>query len=260
MTEQLDKKQLTSIMYQVQRRHVSGHSLVKVLGFDDTVEHQEFGDLSLTPNTIGLPRTLNKFLELVSTSDDDSDLGAGIGGILIVYLDSNYDEKEKTILLNGTTPVLINLTDIQELQYVCAIPGTLGISGGAVGTITLREISSGDSIECITPGRNQSSTAKRTIPRGFTGYLVGWRCSAMKQLMTFHLKSDITQKRELALGVFHIQDTQLSESGGPSGFIDTDFALCPAKSTTKVMAKAEAAGAQASAGFTILLIRNIDTD
>lgn len=99
--------------------------------------------------------------------------GAGIGSIRVDYLDANGVRQSETITLNGVTAVASVATDIEQILAVTAT--TVGTSGGAVGTITIRVVAAGATLEVIAIGACQTLSADYTVPvrqRAFVALLI----------------------------------------------------------------------------------------
>ena len=106
--------------------------------------------------------TAAETLQLVSTDADDNSAGTGARTVQIYGLDTNYDEIDEVVTLNGTTPVL---TANQYLRCNRMIIRTAGSSEGAEGTITTE--TAGGTIQAqVNNGFNQSLMAIWTVPAG----------------------------------------------------------------------------------------------
>ena len=92
-------------------------------------------------------------LSLVSTSTSDT------GTIKIRYLDGDLIERNEAIVLNGTTPVLTNATDIRAINNAYYVDGA-GVIGNVIGT------SGGATYLSITAGSIQFNTTMQRVPAG----------------------------------------------------------------------------------------------
>ena len=117
---------------------VPGARLIKVPGLHEVnVPTTSLGDISLIPSVITTPRPDGNSLEVVSSSTSDVAAGGGIESICIRYLDTDGNEQEKTLAMNGQTPVDAG-TDIYDVQWMHAgVVATLG--DVAVGNISLQD-------------------------------------------------------------------------------------------------------------------------
>jgi hypothetical protein len=116
-----------------------------------------------------VPPTQARIHQLVST--DDSDNGATATGALTVKvfgLDTNFDEIDETVTLDGDT----NVPTIQEFLRIYRIE-VLTVGSGEInaGTITATADTDGTVTAEIAIGDGQTQMAIYTIPNGFTGYM-----------------------------------------------------------------------------------------
>ena len=108
-------------------------------------------------------------MSIVSTSVNDTSTGTGLRSIELHYLDSDLKEKVETVVLNGTTPVLTQSTDIHFINLFHVV--TFGAGKAAAGDI----IASNNGVtyaEIITGNLVQTSTA-RMIPANKKLYVAG---------------------------------------------------------------------------------------
>jgi hypothetical protein len=105
-------------------------------------------------------------------SNSSSDTSAGIGArtIKIIGLDSNYDEAEETVILNGTS----NVESVNSyLRLDRAIVLTAGSSGYNIGTINIEQSASSSVVfVSLPPQKNQTHIACFTVPNGYTAYVM----------------------------------------------------------------------------------------
>jgi hypothetical protein len=113
-------------------------------------------------------------MELVSTSVEDDPMvgatpGTGVRTVTIIYLDDTFAEKTEDIDLNGTGVVTTVATDIYRVNRIEA--KTVGSTGAAVGTISLRHLSDSPIYTSITPGNTRTRKAMYTVPLGYDLYI-----------------------------------------------------------------------------------------
>ncbi len=99
----------------------------------------------------------------------------GTACVEIEYLDSNGNEQEEVVTLNGTTPVTTTFTDG---IFVNDFYSKLSQSTGK-GNVTVR-LAGGvgaDTYNMLGIGQNKSLVPKRMVPKGKTLVLKGWDCS-----------------------------------------------------------------------------------
>jgi hypothetical protein len=102
-------------------------------------------------------------ITLVSDSAQDNPSGTGAATVVVEGLDSNFDEIQETLTLNGTVGVAGTLSFIRTHRMFVDTGNT------NVGNLT---VSIGSTVTCaIAPDMGQSQVAFYTIPRGKSGFL-----------------------------------------------------------------------------------------
>jgi hypothetical protein len=102
-------------------------------------------------------------ITVVSTSTQDKSVGTGASSIVVQGLDSNYDEVQETILLNGTANVSGSVNFLRTHRAFVDYGNT------NVGNIT---VSIGSTVTCaIAPDMGQSQVAFYTVPAGKSAFL-----------------------------------------------------------------------------------------
>lgn len=206
----------------------------------------------LTPVVAPQPGGLQ--LEIVSASANDTSAGTGIQTADLHYLDNSYVEQVKTLELDGTTPVLTVVSDINHIQWLNA--KTVGSGGVAAGDISLRGVGAGTVYEKISQGGGQSLSCRITVPAGHTGHILGWHASGIKKRIDFRLRAQRDRFDSSLLPAFLFQDSTSLENA-PSGWIPfSGWVKCAAQAQVKVSAKADLTGGEGSAGFTIMFIED----
>lgn len=115
---------------------------------------------SVTPETISVS----------SSSSSDNSTGTGARTLTLFGLDSDYNEIEETVTLNGTTPVVT--TNTWRRMFRMKID-TAGSTGSNIGTIQANYTTSTSVIfGVVGVGLNQTSIAATTVPAGKTMYIV----------------------------------------------------------------------------------------
>lgn len=107
---------------------------------------------------------------IVSDNANDTVEGIGARKVTISGLDQNYDEKNVTVDLDGTT--LVQLGD--ENSWIRIFRGIViesGTNGGSVGTLTFRNNGGTSVYGIIQPNENQTLIGAYTVPRNYTLYL-----------------------------------------------------------------------------------------
>ena len=120
-------------------------------------------------------RTAAAVVEAVSSSASDTAAGVGAQVLQVHGLDSNYNEIQEDIPLNGTTPVLGAL---MFFRINAAHIHNAGSSGTNVGDITIRDAGAGVTRSFISTGQGVSEVGLFTVPAGHTLLATGWIVSA----------------------------------------------------------------------------------
>lgn len=243
-------------LLKVGRGEIEGARIFNIPGrHDANVETTALGDISTIPNVVVLPSPGGAQLEIVSSSAlDAAPSGDGVRSVNIHYLDTSFVEQMECVLTDGATPVNTVATDIQEVQWIHT--KTIGdtANGVAVGNISLRSTDGVITYEYIEAGGNQSLSSRYTVPAAHTGYLLFWNYSAIKKRVDFYLRStNMRFDRSLLPGVFLFQDFGMGEVS-VSGALPLNFLEIPATATIKISGKADTAGGEAGASFSILVI------
>lgn len=112
--------------------------------------------------------TTAQTVQAVSTSVNDTSAGTG-GRTMEVYgLDENWEEQNETVILNGTTPVVLSNTYIRLFRTIILTAGTLETNDGDI-TVA---VSGGDVGIFIADGDGQTQHAVYTVPAGKTAYFI----------------------------------------------------------------------------------------
>jgi len=103
----------------------------------------------------------------VSTDGNDKGVATALSGartLQIYGLDSNYDEINEIVTLNGTSNVT---TSNSYLRVYRAIVRSAGSTGSNEGVISLTSSSSGYTHASISIGDNQTLKSQYTVPNGY---------------------------------------------------------------------------------------------
>lgn len=229
-----------------------------IIGRKDILSNTVFDDLSQIPSTIVIPDPGGVQLEIVSSSNNDSDSGGtnpqstGIRSVDIEYLDTAGAEQVETITMDGTNPVNTVATDIDKIQWMHGL--TAGSAGVAVGNISLRSTDAATTYEYIMADGNQSLSGRFTIPTGKTGYVGGWQASGITKIIDVRLRATVDRMTRGLITTFTFQDALLLDDAA-SGHIPFPVPLkMPAGAQIKLSAQSNVAGGDAAGHFSVLLI------
>ena len=121
--------------------------------------------------------TTGRIHDIVSTDANDTGAGTGAQTVDIFGLDTNYDEQNETVTLNGIT----NVPTVGTYQRIFRmIVRTAGSGGSNVGTITATAQVDATVTAQINPANNQTLMAIYTIPNGKRGALQSIYASIIK--------------------------------------------------------------------------------
>lgn len=113
-------------------------------------------------------------MKVSSSSADDTAAGTGARTVVVIGLDSNYDEAEETVSLNGQTAVTTTTSFIRVFRAYVATAGSGETAAGDiyVGTGTVTAGVPATVYAKIVQGNNQTLMVVWTVPAGYTAYLV----------------------------------------------------------------------------------------
>ena len=226
-----------------------------ISSYKQNISTTTLDDLSEISTTTVIPYPNGIQLAVSSSSTSDALSGSGARKVHLLYLDSNFDEVEEEIILNGTTKVNTVATDIRRIQsfYVSNL-GT--VNGTALGTISVTNTAGTLTYDVIAAGGNQSLTSHFTIPNGYTGFITNWKASSTKQAISLRLRATVEKHSKILLpGIFLFQDALALNNSAQSSVFKVPL-LCPERTDIKISAISSAGSADASASYEILLIKN----
>jgi len=184
-------------------------------------------------------------MSVVSTDANDDIAGTGARTIIVQGLDSNYDEVEETVELDGITPVT---TVNQYLRVFRAKVLTAGSGGTQAGDIIISN--GGTTYAQMLNGNNQTLMAVYTVPRNYTAFMMYGKATSEKGK-----GATIKHYIRPVGGVFNISHYAHVYEGN----YDYPFRAIPRipeKSDIDVRAFSDVADTNVSAAFDIILIHN----
>lgn len=246
---------------EIARGNISGMKLFSIPGRKNNLSTSVLDDLTQVPSTTVLGSPGGIQLEIVSSSDEDSDTGgivaqgSGARTIDIFYLDTAGAEQKETITMDGTNPVDTVATDIDFVQWMHTASVGGNANGTAVGNISLRTTDAATTFEYIAAGGNQSLSGRYKVPTGKTGYVTGWQVSGIAQRIDVRLRATVHRSnRELLPGIFLFQDIAVLKDS-TTGWIQFVVPLkMPAGAIIKMSGISENASGDAGGQFDILLV------
>lgn len=248
-------KGMFDIMAHTSPLNLSGDAFVHtrvISGFKSNVSTTVMDDITMIPGTTTIPYPNGIQLKVFSSATSDALSGIGAQKIEIHYLDTNYNELEETIIMNGTTPVNTVATDIHRIQHFYV--KQVGSNGIPTGNISLTNLAGTVTYDYITEA-NQSLYTGYTIPKNHWGFILGWHGTSTKQPASLRLRATCSRyDRTLLPGVFIIQDV-VNVNNSSSGHIPFDVPLrFPPMTDIKISALGGAGGSDVSGSFVIMLM------
>jgi hypothetical protein len=240
---------------QVLRGQVDGHNAVFVSGYNTSV--------GTTYETIWSESTVYAYpasasvMEISSSSANDTAAGTGARTVTIYGLDGNYNQINETVSLNGQTAV--NTTN-SFLRVLHLTVNTAGSGGAAAGTIYA-------GTGAVTTGKpanvygaytadGGATACIYTVPAGYTGYVFDFLVSS--GITTANAFSSLGLYGRPYGGVFDNTIQGRCANGG-SFTIPLNYPIAfSEKSDIEVRALSSTAGANVTANFSILLVKNPD--
>lgn len=154
-------------LFDIAEGNIANHVEFEQLGFNGDIDGTA-EDLWPTGGTYIYPAAEMQ-MEILSSSPNDDAGNTGIQSVTLYYLDDTFTEKTEDITLDGTTAVTTTATDIYRVQSLRA--KTVGTSGAAAGTITLRHLSDTPIYATIETGATRSRLGLWTVPAGKVLYI-----------------------------------------------------------------------------------------
>jgi len=240
---------------QVLRGQVDGHTAIFVSGYNTSV--------GTTYETIWSESTVYAYLasasvmEISSSNANDTAAGTGARTVTIYGLDGGYNQINETVSLNGQTAV--NTTN-SFLRVLHLMVNTAGSGGAAAGTIYAGTgaLTSGKpaTVYAAYTADGGSTACIYTVPAGYTGYVFDFLVSS--SITTANAFSSIGLYARPYGGVFDNTIQGRCANGG-SFTIPLNYPIAfSEKSDIEVRALSSTAGANVTANFSILLVKNPD--
>ena len=155
-----------------------------------------------------------------STDDDGDPMGTGARTVTMYYLTSAYAEKTHTFTMNGTTDVAsgAGCADMWRVNGL-RIKTKGGLTNGAAGTISLRELDDSPVFTQILPGNDRAYNSQYTVPAGKRLFITDWECSSMgavrgtNDYLRFKLMANVDYDG-VASGTALFEQSDMSAQGG----------------------------------------------
>lgn len=150
-------------LYDIGEGNIANHFEFENFGYNGDIDSAATEDIWPSGGTF-VNIAAEAGLEIISSSAQDGVGGTGIRTLTLYYLDSTFAEKAEVITMAGTGVVPTVATDIYRVQSLRAT--TVGSTGAAVGTITLRNLADTPIYATIEPLNTRSRNVFYTVPAG----------------------------------------------------------------------------------------------
>jgi len=240
---------------QVLRGQVDGHTAIFVSGYNTSVGTSY--ETIWSESTVYAYPASASVMEISSSSASDTAAGTGARTVTIYGLDGNYNQINETVSLNGQTAV--NTTN-SFLRVLHMMVNTAGSGGAAAGTIYAGTgaVTTGKpaNVYAVYTADGGSTACVYTVPAGYTGYVFDFLVSS--GITTANAFSSIGLYARPYGGVFDNTIQGRCANGG-SFTIPLNYPISfSEKSDIEVRALSSTAGANVTANFSILLVKNPD--
>jgi len=210
-------------LYDIAEGNIPGHVEFEMFGYNPDIDIS-VEDVWGAGGSYIFPAAPQQ-MELVSSSvEDDPDKGGSVAGtgihsVTIYYLDNLYQEQTEDVELNGTGEVTTVATNILRVNKLKA--KVVGSSGGAVGTISIRNLTNSPVYSTIDPTNTRSRNSIYTVPLGHTLYvtsMAGGCGSAAASTATIILNATYDHDAQ-ALTTFFLPHAEVIVGSGTGGII-----------------------------------------
>ena len=236
--------------------NIPGKSLIRVLGERESMSTTPAGEdiwrgNELTPaptSNTELPRpdSAGEQMSVVSESVNDTALGSGTRSVMVHYLDSAGVDRETTVIMDGTTPVLLTPSDVRFINdFHVQSSGEGLVTDGHVKLY--RTSDSGRVYSMINSGGNKSMVPTFMVPTGHQLTVLSWHCEeAQAKRVNIRLRGTAIHNNLLE-NIFLFKDVAYLKqtTAGPAPVYET----FPPLSVIKITGWPDAVGAEVSCGF-----------
>jgi hypothetical protein len=240
---------------QVLRGQVDGHTAIFVSGYNTSVGTSY--ETIWSESTVYAYPASASVMEISSSSASDTAAGTGARTVTIYGLDGNYNQINETVSLNGQTAVNTTNSFLRVLHLTVNTAGSGGAAAGTIyagtGAVTTGKPANVYSAYTADGG---STACIYTVPAGYTGYVFDFLVSS--GITTANAYSSIGLYGRPYGGVFDNTIQGRCANGG-AFTIPLNYPIYfSEKSDIEVRALSSTAGANVTANFSILLVKNPD--
>jgi len=201
-------------------------------------------------------------LEVLSDDADDNIAGLGARKLVIVGLNSSWDEVTQEINLNGTTAVSIPIPFTRVYRWYVSESGTYGNEsiGSHQGDLTIRQAGGGEVWSIIYKNPfpiGQSLIGAYSVPRGYDAYLlkkVIFVDSTKSADIYFFKREYINDTSSPYEGTMRLVEREVGVTGGYDLTLASPNFICRSPCDLGFMGLISVGTAEASIEFEILLV------
>jgi hypothetical protein len=241
---------------QVLRNQVDGHTAIFVSGYNTSVG-TSYETIWSESTVYSYPASAS-VMTISSSSASDTAAGTGARTVTIYGLDGSYNQINETVSLNGQTAVS---TTNSYLRVFHLTVNTAGSGGAAAGTIYAGtgSLTTGKpaNVYAAYTADGGATACVYTIPAGYTGYVFDFLCSSGVSAVANAYSSIGLYGRPYG-GVFDNTIQGRCANGGAFAIPLNYPIYFSEKSDIEVRALSSTAGANITANFSILLVKNAD--
>ena len=237
---------------------VEGHKLVHKFGattLDSDIHPMTFSTHYRTPLTA-------VSLEVLSNDADDNGAGNGARKVVIVGLNSSWDEVSQEVTLTGTTPVVLPIPLTRVYRWYVSESGTYAdeTTGSHEGDLTIRQAGGGAVWSIIYNDPfpiGQSLIGAYSVPRGYDAYLlkkVIFVDSSKSADIYFFKREYINDTTSPYSGTMRLVEREVGITGGYDLTLASPNFLCSSPCDLGFMGLISSGTAEASIEFELLLV------
>jgi len=243
----------------VAKGNVEGHKLVHKFGattLTTSIAPMTFSTYYKTPKT-----AVN--LEILSNDADDNGAGNGARKVVIVGLNSSWDEVTQEITLTGTTAVAIPIPLTRVYRWYVSESGAYANEtlGSHEGDLTIRQAGGGEVWSIIYDDPfpiGQSLIGAYSVPRGYDAYLlkkVIFVDSDKSADIYFFKREYINDTTSPFKGTMRLIEREVGVSGGYDLTLKSPSFVCSSPCDLGFMGLIDTSTADASIEFELLLVK-----
>lgn len=238
---------------QMARDQIFDHKSIYKFGFNSDVNGSE--ETIWDGGGIYAYPSVATVMKVSSSSANDTSAGTGARTVTVAGLDSDYNEAEETVSLNGQTEVLTTTSFIRVNRAFVETAGSGGTAAGDiyVGTGTVTTGVPATVYAKITLGQNQTLMAVWTVPAGYTAYMLRANLSTSTANVNQYVTARVVQRP--FGGVFRTQVRTTLQRGDEEFRFPVPLSF-PEKTDIETRAVSLGSNNLVASDFTVVYIKN----